>query len=86
MTVMNEVNNFASVTFGHCGKFEHFALDLGISRGAQDNYKYFSYIQRFILRLIIKYQGAVQSPNLLYYLNYKNKANLITAKNKQHKN
>ncbi len=31
---MNEVNNFASVTFGHCGKFEHFALDLGISRGA----------------------------------------------------
>ncbi len=31
MTVMNEVNNFASVNFGHCGKSKHFALDLGIS-------------------------------------------------------
>ena len=34
VTVMNEVNNFASVNFGHCGKSKHFALDLGISLGA----------------------------------------------------
>ncbi len=34
MTVMNEVNNFASVNFGPCGKSKHFALDLGISLGA----------------------------------------------------
>ncbi len=34
MTVMNEVNNFASVNFGHCEKSKHFALDLGISLGA----------------------------------------------------
>ena len=31
---MNEVNNFASVNFGHYGKSKHFALDLGISFGA----------------------------------------------------
>ncbi len=30
-TVMYEVNNFASVNFGHCGKSKHFALDLRIS-------------------------------------------------------
>ena len=35
MTVMNEVNKFASVNFGHCGKSEIlFALALGISLGA----------------------------------------------------
>jgi len=33
-TVMNEVNNFASVFFGHCEKSKHFALVLGISLGA----------------------------------------------------
>ncbi len=33
--VMNEVNNFASVNFGHCGKSKHFALELrNIPRGA----------------------------------------------------
>ncbi len=31
MTVMNEVNNFPSVNFGHYVKSKHFALDLGIS-------------------------------------------------------
>ena len=30
VTVMNEVNNFASVTFGHCEKSKHFALEVGI--------------------------------------------------------
>ncbi len=35
LTVMNEVNNFISVNFGHCGKSKHFAFDLGISLGAQ---------------------------------------------------
>ena len=33
VTVMNEVNNFTSVNFGHCGKSTHFALDLGILSG-----------------------------------------------------
>ncbi len=38
VTVMDKVNNFASVNFGHCGKSKHFALDLprnilGISLG-----------------------------------------------------
>ena len=28
VTVMNELNNFVSVIFGHCGKSKHFALDL----------------------------------------------------------
>ncbi len=32
--VMNEVNNLASVNFGHCGKSKHFPLDIGISIGA----------------------------------------------------
>ena len=30
VTVMNEVNNFASVKFGHCGKSKQFTLNLGI--------------------------------------------------------
>ncbi len=34
VTVMNEVNNFTSVYFGHWGKCKHFALDLTISIGA----------------------------------------------------
>ncbi len=34
VTVMNAVNNFASVNFGHCEKSKHFALDLRISLGA----------------------------------------------------
>ncbi len=37
MTIMNEVNNFASVNFGHCGNFKHFALDLGISSVPNQN-------------------------------------------------
>ena len=28
VTVMNEINNFASVNFGHCRKSKHVALDL----------------------------------------------------------
>ncbi len=32
---MNEVNNFASVNFGHCEKSKHFALDLGIFLGSK---------------------------------------------------
>ncbi len=35
--VMNEINNFASVNFRHCGKSEHFALDLGISLGVHSS-------------------------------------------------
>ena len=31
VTVMNEINNFASVNFRHCGKSKHFVLDLRIS-------------------------------------------------------
>ncbi len=31
VTVMKEVNNFASVNFGHCGKFKHFAFYLGFA-------------------------------------------------------
>ncbi len=34
VTVINELNNFASVNFGHCEKSKHFALDLEISLGA----------------------------------------------------
>ena len=35
VTLINKVNNFASVNFGHCNaKSKHFALDLGISLGA----------------------------------------------------
>ncbi len=30
VTVMNEINHFASVSFRHCGKSKHFALDLRI--------------------------------------------------------
>ncbi len=34
LTVMNEVNNFASVNSnGHCGKSKHFALDFRILLG-----------------------------------------------------
>ncbi len=35
VTVMNDVNNFASVNFGHCAKSKHFALDLRISLGSK---------------------------------------------------
>ena len=33
--VLNEVNIFASVNFGHCGKSNHIALGLGIFLGSK---------------------------------------------------